>query len=138
MGRDFSALIHYPGPTDDLAEAITRLEAGGNSPGLHEVVECGRRLGFAFTNDVGHEAVWRRLDDWERTLPLRPVLPSLQAALELPSGFSLTFGADTVWVSHLLRWIFFVTEGEWQPRHAWRHPAALSIVRGGRLHHRPR
>ena len=57
---------------------------------------------------------WRPLSDYRQRLPQRPSLPSLEACLDLQSAFSLTFGRDTVWVYHPLRWRFFVTEPEWQ------------------------
>jgi hypothetical protein len=96
MGLDFSALIHYRGPTDSLAGSIAHLEAGGSDHELQQVIELGRRRGFAFADCAGRSAAWRRLDDWERALPGRPVLPDLGVALDLSSGFSLTFGPDAI------------------------------------------
>jgi hypothetical protein len=114
MGLDFSALIHYSGPTDCVADSITHLESGGTYPELQQVIEIGRRHGFAFADHAGRDAAWRRLDDWEQALPGRPVLPDRGVALDLSAGFSLTSGTDVIWVYHPLRWFFFVTDREWQ------------------------
>ncbi|MGE3807786.1 MAG: hypothetical protein AB7K24_24245 [Gemmataceae bacterium] len=114
MGLDFTALIHYAGPSGDALKAISRLERGEEEPALAEVIACGLRNDFAFAKGEPHAAFWRSLKDYDKRLARRPVLPSLKLCLDLPSDFSLTFGRDTVWVYHTLRWIFFVTEPEWQ------------------------
>jgi hypothetical protein len=114
MGLDFTALVHYAGPSGDVLQSIARLEAGEEDTVLAEVVACGQRNDFAFAMGPAPCPFWRSLNDYEHRLPHRPSLPSLEACLELPSGFSLTFGRDTVWIYHMLRWIFFVTEAEWQ------------------------
>ena len=114
MGLDFTALIHYGGPSGDALQAITELEGGEEPLALAEVVACVLRNDFAFAKYAGNQAYWRSLADYEQRLPRRPSLPSLKACLDLPSDFSLTFGRDTVWVYHTLRWFFFVTESEWQ------------------------
>src|SRR5262245_26101239 len=113
MGLDFTALIRYGGPAGAL-QAIARFEGGEEEPAFAEVVACGLRNDFAFAKRAGRPAHWRSAADWEQRLARRPVLPTLEACLDLPSDFSLTFGRDTVWVYHTLRWIFFVTEPEWQ------------------------
>jgi hypothetical protein len=114
MGLDFSALIHSRGPTDRLAVSIAHLEAGGSYDELQQVIELGRRRGFAFADRAGSAPTWRKLDDWEQVLPGRPVLPDPEVAFDLSSDFSLTFGADASWVYHSLRWLFFLTDEEWQ------------------------
>ncbi|HTU89195.1 MAG TPA: hypothetical protein VMF69_03780 [Gemmataceae bacterium] len=114
MGLDFTALIRYGGPAEDALQAIALLKGGEEDPALAEVIACGLRNDFAFAKNHAEKASWRSLHNWEERLPERPCLPSLEASLQLPSDFSLTFGGDTVWVYHSLRWIFFVTENEWQ------------------------
>ncbi len=74
----------------------------------------GLRYDFAFAKYSGQDACWRALADCEQKLPRMPALPSLDACLQLPSDFSVTFGRDAVWVYHTLRWVFFVTEVAWQ------------------------
>lgn len=113
MGLDYTALIYYRGPTEILS-ALASLEAGGGDSTFQEVIALGIRNDFAFANHAGSQAYWSELKNYEQKLHERPSLPSLQACLQLPSDFSLTFGDDTVWVYHTLRWIFFVTEAEWQ------------------------
>jgi hypothetical protein len=114
MGLDFTALIHYAGPTADLLQAVARLERGEEHPALAEVVTCGLRYDFAFAKRAGQQAFWRSSADYEQRLARRPALPFLEACLDLPSDFSLTFGQDAVCVYHMLRWMFFVREPEWQ------------------------
>lgn len=114
MGLDFTALIRYGGPAEDVLRAIGCLEADEEDSVLSEVVVLGLRNDFAFAEHRPERAYWRTLSNWEERLPERPSLPSLEACLELSSDFSLTFGRDAVWVYHPLRWIFFVTEHEWQ------------------------
>ena len=114
MGLDFTALIRYGGMGEDALRAITRLEADEKDPEFAEVITCGLRNHFAFAEHGARKACWRLLGNWEEKLSERPRLPTLEACLDLPSDFSLVFGSDTVWVSHTLRWIFFVTENEWQ------------------------
>jgi hypothetical protein len=113
MGQDFTALIQYAGPTDAVQRLITAWEQGAEDPALAEVISCGLYKGFAFAEDV-QPACWRSHADYDQTFPERPALPSLNAYLHLPSGFTLTFGRDAVWVYHTLRWLFFLTDGEWQ------------------------
>ncbi len=114
MGADFTALIHYSGPTEDALRAIVRLEAEEEDFTLAEVVACGLRNDFAFARHRPEKAYWRSLRNYDEKLSERPCLPSLEACLQLPSHFALTFGRDTVWVYHALRWIFFLKEDEWQ------------------------
>lgn len=114
MGLDFSALIRYGGPAENVLRAIAWLERGEEDPSLAEVIACGLRNDFAFAGDHPKKGYWRPLSNWEERLPERPCLPSLEICLELPSDFSLTFGSDAVWAYHTLRWLFLVTEGEWQ------------------------
>src|SRR5260370_36574274 len=114
MGLDFTALIHYGGPSGDALQGIGWLEGGQEGPTLAEVVAGGLRNDFAFAKHASKQAYWRSLADYDQRLACRPALPSLEACLDLPSDFSLTFGQDAVWVYHTLRWIFFVTEPEWQ------------------------
>lgn len=114
MGLDFSALIRYPGPSGDVLQSIARLERGDKVPALDEVVACGLRSDFNFAKSGPASPSWHQLGDWERALAERASLPSLDTYLDLPSGFSLTFGRDAVWVYHLLRWMFFCSEAEWQ------------------------
>jgi hypothetical protein len=114
MGLDFTALIRYGGLNADVLHAIGRLEHGEEVPAFAEVVTYGLSNDFAFAKYSGQHAYWRPVADYEQRLPYRPTLPSLEFCLELPSDFSLTFGRDSVWVYHTLRWIFFVTEVEWQ------------------------
>jgi hypothetical protein len=114
MGLDFTALIRYSGPTGDALQAIARFEGSEEEPALTEVVACGLRNNFSFAKYAGRPAYWRSIADYEQRLPRRPALPTLGACLDLPSDYSLTFGRDTVWVYHTLRWMFFVTEPEWQ------------------------
>src|SRR5437763_1672348 len=114
MGLDFTALIHYGGLNAAVLQAIDRLESGGEDAAFAEVVAYGLRNDFAFAKSSGRHAYWRSLADYEQRLPERPTLPSLEACLELPPDFSLTFGRDSVWVWHTLRWKFFVTDVEWQ------------------------
>jgi hypothetical protein len=114
MGLDFTALIRYGGPSGDVLPAIADLECGAEEAALAEVVACGLRNDFAFAKYAPPEASWRPLADCHQRLLRRPTLPTLEACLDLPSDFSLTFGRDTVWVYHTLRWLFFVTEAEWQ------------------------
>jgi len=114
MGLDFTALIRYDGPNADVLHAISRLEHSEEDAAFAEVVTYGLRKDFAFAKYGGQRAYWRLVTDYEQRLPHRPILPSLEFCLDLPSDFSLTFGRDSIWVYHTLRWIFFVTEGEWQ------------------------
>jgi len=114
VGLDFTALIHYDGPTGDVLRAIARLERGEEDAEFARVTACGLRRDFAFASDPGRQALWRSFDDYEQVLPVRPALPALESCLELPSKFSLTFGKDAVYVWHFLRWVYFVQETEWQ------------------------
>jgi hypothetical protein len=115
MGLDFAALLRYGGPTGEALEAISDLESGRNFPQLRGVVECGRRLRDAFADHAGRPARWRLRADWDHELPARPALPTLQASLDLPSGFDLTFGRDAIIVAHLVRWSLFFQVEEWHP-----------------------
>src|SRR5262249_3205191 len=114
MGLDFTALIHYGGPSGYGLQGIARLERGEENTAFAEVIAFGLRNDFAFAKHVGQDAFWRSLVDYEQRLPRRPALPSLEACLDLPSDFSVTFGHDAVWLYHTLRWLFFITETEWQ------------------------
>ena len=114
MGADFTALLPYAGLSDSVLDTIADWEFSHDEPALAAVVECGRRSGFAFVNYSQEPSRWRSRADYDQILPLRPNLPTLDASLELPSGFDLTFGEDAVLVYHVLRWLFFVTEPEWQ------------------------
>jgi hypothetical protein len=114
MGLDFSALIQYGGPSREILRVIARLERGDEDVAFQQVVTSGLRRGFAFAERAGRKAAWRPWTDIEQEIPQGSNLPSLDTFLDLPSDFSLTFGHDTVWVYHTLRWLFFVTEAEWQ------------------------
>jgi hypothetical protein len=114
MGMDFSALLHYEGPTGSMCSAIDQLEIAPSHPVTDAVVEHGRDQGFAFAQCAKDSATWRTFADWETTLSARPQLPDLSFYLQLPSDFCLTFGHDAVWIYHTLRWIFFVSEEKWQ------------------------
>jgi hypothetical protein len=114
MGLDFTALIRYDGPGAEVLRAIDRLERGEDEAAFAGVVAHGLRNNFAFARHAGRPACWRPRDSWDQELPHRPALPSLEASLDLPSDFNLTFGRDCVWVYHTLRWIFFVTDADWQ------------------------
>ena len=117
MGLDFSALIQSTGSIDAVAEEIAFLEAGGTYPEVRAALAHGLSRGFGFAEYPGGDdgvAVWRAFDDWEQPLPGRPRLPDLGVELDLPSGCSLTFGPDAIWLHHPLRWIFFVTDDDWR------------------------
>lgn len=95
-------------------ETIGRLERGEEDAAFAKVIACGYRHDFAFAKYAGTGAYWCSWPAIEQRLLQEPGLPSLEACLELPSQFSVTFGRDTILLYHLLRWIFFVTEEEWQ------------------------
>ncbi len=114
MGLDFSALIRYGGPSREILPGVARLERGEEDAPFRQVVAVGLHRGFAFAELADRKATWRPWSDIEQVIPQRPDLPSLDTFLDLPSDFSLTFGHDAVWVYHTLRWIYFVTEAEWQ------------------------
>jgi hypothetical protein len=114
MGLDFAALIRYGGPCDDVVHAIAQLEGGDEDAALVEVTACGLHNDFAFAKRPREPAFWRSSSDLDQRLAGRPPLPTLATCLELPCGFTLTFGRDTVCVYHTLRWMFFLSEEEWQ------------------------
>lgn len=113
MGQDFTALIHYGGPTGEILRAISRLEHDAEDAAFAEVRACGLQQDFDFAKHA-EPVHWAAVEDYEKTSPERPALPSLEWCLELPSSFSLTFGSDAVCVWHSLRWMFFIKEAEWQ------------------------
>jgi hypothetical protein len=115
MGRNFAALLQTELSAKDLLDAIAELEAGVNPPALARVVTCGAEFGHAFAERASEPATWRPLPDWDRVLPSRPSIPTLQAVLELPSGFGLMVGHGVIRITHYLRWISFLEEEEWQP-----------------------
>jgi hypothetical protein len=115
MGLDFAALIRYGGPTDGALGAISELESGRDFPQFGAVIECGRRLGYAFADHAGRPACWRLRTDWDHPLAARPALPTLRASLYLPSGFDLTFGRDAIIVVHSVRWSLFLQVEDWHP-----------------------
>lgn len=114
MGMDFSALLQYDGPTENAISAISQLEANPHHPATDAVVELGRKEDFAFADELLTQADWRTYSDGETPLSSRPNLPNLEVFLHLPSDFNLTFGRDTIWIYHSLRWLSFTTEHQWQ------------------------
>jgi hypothetical protein len=113
MGMDFSALMCYRGPMDnDFFSAIDQLESSPHHPKLEAVVNFGQDQDFAFAAETETNATWRI--DWQTQLLSRPKLPDLAYYLNLPSGFDLTFGHGAILIYHPLRWIFFITDEQWQ------------------------
>jgi len=115
MGTNFSALIRYAGPIGHGLDVIRHLEEGAFDRDLSDVIACGLRKDFAFAQRVEPEPYWCSWQNFdERRHSIRPSLPSLKVGLLLPSQFLLTFGEDAIEVLHDLRWIFFLTDVEWQ------------------------
>jgi hypothetical protein len=117
MGCDFCALLKYNGPVPKVAEAIAHLESHAVFEPLDALARCARAHDYSALVDCGYIVpAWRSLPDWSADVPLpaRPELPALQAVLDLPAGFGLTFGEDTVRLWNLLRWVTFLTDPGWR------------------------
>lgn len=113
MGDDFSALLAYRGIDAAIERIITRLESGYEPPELTRVVELGVVNGFHWA-DRRWRVRWFDTADCETPREARPLLPDATAQLKLQSGFFLAFGADAIWVYHLLRWRSFRVDPRWQ------------------------
>lgn len=113
MGNDFSALLEYRGIGAAVLRIITRLESGYEPAEVTRVVDFGAAEGLAFAKRR-QPVRWYHLSDCDQPLPARPPLPNLSTRLALQSDFSLTFGADAIWVYHTLRWQFFCCDGRWR------------------------
>jgi HEAT repeat protein len=111
MGMDFLALMKYHGPNLHLAAMLCRLQLG--SPQELKIardlmdtlgVRCKER------NPAG----WESADGASLGSTFRPNLPDMGVSWWTAEEFSLTFGADTIRVYHLLRWHSFLTDSQLQ------------------------
>lgn len=108
MGMDFAAFIRYPGPTPQTLDTIEALTLSSISE-LRKVLPLWIECGFS---DMGiSSAGW--IDRQNRRVS-QPSLPCLSTSLCLPEGFFLTFGSDTLFVNHPLRWLQFLQDERWQ------------------------
>jgi hypothetical protein len=117
MGWDFCALLRYDGPSPAVADALARFESGDVCAPLKALVACARSRDCRTVAETWYAVpAWRSFSEWsdDVILPVRPELPTLNAVLDLPASFELMFGADTVRVYNLLRWLTFLTETSWR------------------------
>jgi hypothetical protein len=112
---DFAALVRYPGPTARVRRGLARIQVC-HDPDLAAVSDMWQREGFSFAESPRRRASWRPCghSNWKLRLRQAPKLPNLEAYLDLPSDFAITFGRDAVEVYHWLRWHFFLTQRHWQ------------------------
>jgi hypothetical protein len=108
MGMDFSALVKWKWSEKSL-QIVESLEHARPAE-VRRACDLWERSGFA---DLGpHTSKW--VANYTQEEIGRPGLPSLEASLSTPEGFFLMFGADAVWIYHVLRWRTFLTNSEWQ------------------------
>lgn len=111
MGMDFVALMKYHGPDAYLAKTLCRLQ--DRSP---EELRIARNLMDAL--DVRccerYPAGWESADWIRLSSTFQPNLPDVAVSWWTAEEFSLTFGADTIRVYHLLRWHYFLTRSQLQ------------------------
>jgi|SRR5579884_1071506 len=108
MGMDFSAFLKYDPSShltrDGIKTLITR--------SLTSVTAVGTMLDYKGHSRLNLlEPVWT---DLEMRSVEPPIIPTLTACLWLPEEFCFTFGNDTIYIYHRLRWFFFLTDAEWQ------------------------
>lgn len=109
VADDFSVILPYDFDLKVVERSLVRLESGEEPEPFSALLALWEQADLRVDNDYG----WRSAQNYEHRLHIRPPLPDTGVQLWMPSGFALSFGRDSIWFYHPLRWSIFAADPTW-------------------------